>query len=304
MSNAVTKKTNPIDGMLLEVMESINRREGRLENLLPADMPVSRFKESIRLALAITPALLKCDPASVVLSVLKAAKVGVDVSGGSLGHGYLVPYGQECTFVPGYKGLVSLAILAGVVLDMTPVLVYERDAFEVEEGDVPRVAHKPFIPRKANDSRGAIIAAYTRVLLPSGRHVVKGLLYADDIARIESGTAKGGPWGGKHRPEMVKKSTVKNAFKTLGTPTSEQAERLRRALEADADAEALEVDGRVVDVPEEKPATRTAGLKARLTAGQPRETLEATQEKVPLPISHPDAEPPDEVFNRTPGEEG
>lgn len=302
-------KLNPVENMLLTVVDTISRREGRLEQLLPSDMSPQRFTESVRLALATNTDLLACTPESVVLAVLKAAKLGIDVSGGALGHGYLTKYGTECTFVPGYKGLVALAVLAGVVQDMTPILVHEADHFIPEEGDNPRIEHRPFVPRKATDKRGAIIATYTRVLLPSGAKVIKGLLYLDDIARIEAGVkAKNGPWGTAHRPEMVKKSSIKNSFKTIGVPSSEQAARLRAALEADNDADTLEVEGRVIpsEAVPPAPTTRTAGLKNRLTEGQPRETLETPRER--LPMSHPEAEPPDDVVlpggSRQSGEDG
>ena len=129
----------PVDKMMLSLMGEMTRREARLELLLPRDMPVERFKESVRFALAATPALLNCDPGTVMLSVMKAAKLGIDVAAGPLGHGALVPFGKESTFVPMFKGLVMLAVTAGVVKDMTPVLVYERDHFVPTEGDEPRV---------------------------------------------------------------------------------------------------------------------------------------------------------------------
>lgn len=301
------KALSPVDKLMLDLMGSMERRSARLENLLPPDMSVERFKESVRFALAQTPALLKCDPGSVLISVMKAAKMGIDVAGGALGHGALVPFGTECTFVPMYKGLVALAVVAGVVKDMTPVLVYDRDVFEVEEGDAPRLIHKPYVPRKATDGRGDIIAAYTRAILPDGTRVIKGLLYADDIARIESGAAKGGPWGSKHRPEMVKKSTVKNAFKTLGVPSSEQTQRLRAALDADVEAEARETDEPATHTL--TPASGTDGLKATLKAKKQKDAvtmIDGDPEKVTAPVSHsltdPDAEPPPGV--RLPGEEG
>jgi len=307
MSGAIQKqgqqqmKVTPVDTMMLNLMGELSRREARLENLLPPDMPVERFKESVRFALAATPALLKCDPGTVMLAVMKAAKLGIDVAAGPLGHGALVPFGTDCTFVPMFKGLVMLAVTAGVVRDMTPVLVYERDHFVPEEGDNPRVDHKPYVPKNGKDSRGAIIAAYTRVTFPDGSRVVKGMLFADDIERIAA-SSKGSntPWNGPHRSEMVKKSTVKNAFKTLGVPSSEQASRLREALAADIEADARGVD----DAPThaltpESATTGTDGLKRQLRErNRVPETIEPAREAEPVPISHPDAQPPE------PGSEG
>jgi recombination protein RecT len=258
MSNAIQKtekKTSPVDAMLVRMMDSMNARAVRLENLLPPEVSVARFMESIRLALALNPDLAdsaKTDPASVVLAVMEAARAGLDVHGH---YGHLVKYGRECQFIPDYKGLVALAVATGVVQDMTPVLVYEADHFVPQEGETPHIEHMPFVPRKKGDKRGEIIAAYTRVLLPSGERVIKGLLYLDDIERIESGTAKNGPWGGKHRPEMVKKSSIKNGQKTLGIPATEQAERLRAAMEADDRAAVLEGSFTVAE-----PAVATSGV--------------------------------------------
>lgn len=245
MTGAITKqeekqpkKASPVDMAMLGLMAEFTKRDARLENLLPADVSVERFKESIRLALAKTPALLKCDPGSVLLAVMKAARCGLDVAGV---YGHLVPYGAECQFVPDFKGLVALAVATGVVQDVQPVLVYEKDEFAPEEGENPHIHHRPFVPRKAGEARGAIIAAYTRVLLPSGQRVVKGLILMDDIARVEAGvSANKSPWKGPHRPEMVKKTSIKNGFKTIGLPTSEQAARLREAMAAHDESDVVD----------------------------------------------------------------
>lgn len=294
IQNNEAKALGPVDKLMLDLMGSMERRSARLENLLPPDMPVERFKESVRLALAQTPALLKCDPGTVLLSVMKAAKLGIDVAAGPLGHGALVPFGTECTFVPMYKGLVALAVVSGVVKDMTPVLVYEKDVFDPEEGDTPRILHKPFVPKKASESRGDIIAAYTRVILPDGTRVIKGLLYADDIARVAaSSSGRNTPWNGTHRPEMVKKSTLKNAFKTLGVPSTEQTARLREALEADLDAEARELDTDEEPTHSVTPTTGTAALKKRLKASNGGQRItETVDTREHAPADYTPEEPP------------
>jgi recombination protein RecT len=303
VSNAIQKtQQGPVDKMLATIMGDIDSRQAKLQDLLPKDMTPQRFIASVGLALAQQPGLMKCDRGSIVLAVMKAAKLGIDVAGGALGHGYLVPYGTECTFVPGYKGLVALAVVAGVVRDMTPVLVHERDEFVPDEGDSPRILHRPFVPRKAGDTRGPIIAAYTRVTYPDGSTAIKGMLYLDDIARIESGTPKNGPWGGKHRPEMVKKSSIKNAFKTLGVPSSEQAARLVDALAADVEAEARGVDEDATHVLTPEP-TGMEGLKTRLKKQKGESVPEdAATEPGSHSMTDPNAEPPPDM--RLPGQEG
>lgn len=304
MSTAIEKQQQkpmtPVDRQMLGLMAEFDKRGSRLADLLPPGLSVSRFKEGIRFAIAQNPDLLQCSPGSIMVACMKAAKLGVDVSGGALGHGYLVPYAGECTFVQGFKGLVALAVTSGLVKDMTPVIVYEKDEFIPEEGDRPRIIHRPFVQRALTESAGAIIAAYTRVTLQDGTQVVKGMMSLADINRVESTVkAKKSPWFGPHRPEMIKKSSVKNAFKTLGIPEGERTERLRRALEADAEAELVDIQ-----TDQQSPATSSSvigSLKSRaqamLSAPQPTERL-TTREGASLPISHPDAEPPE------PGSEG
>lgn len=284
-------RLTPVESKFLELSDIMNRRKARFEDLLPPWMPPERFVASAKMAMSLMPALVKCTPESILTALFKAAKAGIDVSGGFLGHGALVPFGTECTFVPMFKGLVALAIQTGVAQDMTPILVYSNDVFDPEEGDNPRIVHRPFVPKKQGDKRGDIIATYTRVILPSGKVVIKGLLYLDDIARIESGVkAAGGPWGGPHRPEMVKKSSVKNAIKTIGIPSSDQAQYMAAALQADAEAEGYDVEGEVVS---SAPVARGSGARLKaLAQGGRGEVLELSPEPEAVPVS------------RVPGEEG
>lgn len=292
-NKAVTKqdaKVTPAEAKMLDVFSIMQRRQGKFEDLLPPWMPPERFVAGAKMALALAPELLKCTPESILASLYKAARAGIDVSGGFLGHGALVPFGTECTMVPMFKGLVALAVATGVVQDMTPILVYSNDVFDPEEGDNPRIVHRPFVPKKAGDKRGDIIAAYTRVTLPTGKVVIKGLLYLDDIERIENGAkARKGPWSTPHRPEMVKKSSVKNAIKTIGIPSSEQAQYLTAALSADVESEGHDVEGEVISS-SASPTKGTARLK-ELAAASKGEALEygvtEPPEGVPLPSMEP-----------------
>jgi phage RecT family recombinase len=285
-TKAVEKKINPVDAKFLEIFSTMQRRKERFEDLLPPWMPPERFIAGAKMAVSLQPELLQCTPESLVLALYKAARAGIDVSGGFLGHGALVKYGNEATFQPMYRGLVALAVVTKTVQDMTPVLVHENDHFVPHEGNDDRLEHIPFVMRKKTDKRGEVIAAYTRVLLPSGAKVIKGLLYLDDLMRIEASVkARNSPWNGPHRPEMQKKSTLKNAFKSLGTPSSDQAQYLNAALQADAEADGYDVEGTVVS---SVPIARgTARLKA-LAAGSRAETLEMSATPDPLPVSPPE----------------
>jgi len=59
-----------------------------------------------------------------------------------LGRSYLIPYGRECQFVPGWKGLVDLVNRAGNATVWTGA-VFQGDEFDYALGDSPFVTHKP-----------------------------------------------------------------------------------------------------------------------------------------------------------------
>lgn len=293
MSNNEKKqeqKLTPVDAKFLELSSIMERRKSRFEDLLPPWMPPERFVAGAKMAVSLQPDLLQCTPESLLLALFKAARAGIDVSGGFLGHGALVKYGNECQFIPMYRGLVALAVVTGVVQDMTPILIHEKDHFVPHEGNRGEIEHVPYIIRKRGDSRGEVIGAYTRVLLPSGTKIIKGLLYLDDIDRVESNVkAKNSPWNGPHRVEQIKKTTIKNAWKTLGTPSSDQAQYMAAALQADTEAEGYDVDGEVVS---SAPVARGGARLKALAQGARGETLEFTPEAETVPVS------------RVPGEEG
>jgi recombination protein RecT len=81
-----------------------------------------------------TPALAKCDPYSVMGAAMVATQLGLEP--GPLGRAYLIPYGSECTFVPGWKGLVELTSRSGRAFSWSGVL-FEGQGHIYEQGDSP-----------------------------------------------------------------------------------------------------------------------------------------------------------------------
>ncbi|MCB0280793.1 MAG: recombinase RecT, partial [Calditrichaeota bacterium] len=87
-----------------------------------------------------TPKLGNCDPRSVFAAVIQASQLGLEPD--TLGRSYLVPYGNECQFIPGWKGLVDLVNRAGNSTVWTGA-VFEGDQFNYSLGDRPFIDHKP-----------------------------------------------------------------------------------------------------------------------------------------------------------------
>jgi len=98
-----------------------------LQNLIRKSVPnasaAARFTGSLISAVAATPALQKCKPATVVAAALRGEGMGL-----TLGREYhLIPFADSCAYVIGYKGLLALLIASGEVAD--------ADCIEVREGE-------------------------------------------------------------------------------------------------------------------------------------------------------------------------
>jgi recombination protein RecT len=87
-----------------------------------------------------TPALNKCTPESIFAAVIQASQLGLEP--GLQGRAYLIPYGTECQFVPGWKGLVELVNRTGRASAWTGA-VFTGDDFDYALGDSPYVKHRP-----------------------------------------------------------------------------------------------------------------------------------------------------------------
>ena len=82
------------------------------------------------------PQLTKCDPYSVLGAAMVATQLGLEI--GTMGRAYLIPYGTEATFVPGWKGLTELAMRSGRASCWTGVIM-EGQKHEYQQGDSPRI---------------------------------------------------------------------------------------------------------------------------------------------------------------------
>ncbi len=107
---------------------------------LPSHLSKDRMARVALTAFRRNPALQKCDPRSVLGAVIQSAQLGLEPD--TLGRSYLVPYGNECQFIPGWKGLVDLVNRSGKASVWTGA-VFEGDHFEWALGDSPFVTHRP-----------------------------------------------------------------------------------------------------------------------------------------------------------------
>lgn len=261
----------PVD----QLIRAVGDQKVRIEKILPKWMTVDRFLGQVRFALTMSPSaakLQKCTPASVVNSVLMAADLGLDPSG-RLGSAWLVPYGDTCQLIPGYRGLIDLAVRSGFVRSVNAWVVTEKDRFDPVNGKTPR--HIPYLPRTGEDlDPGPVYAAWCRYKTRDGgdESVIMSLR---DIWRIRDRSAgyraaiqynkKDNPWI-TDPDEQYKKTVVRRALKMAPlNPTgglNAELERYSRAVELDDAVEA--VDEPTPGEPEPVKESRTEQVKKGL----------------------------------------
>lgn len=183
-------------------------------------------------AAAKNPKILDCSRESVMMSIMQACELGLE-PGGMLGEGYLVPYGATCQFIPGYRGLISLARRSGQIVSIEAHAVYEEDEFVLEFGLEPKLLHRPTLKAE----RGEVTAFYAVARIVGGGVQHDYMTRADvDAIRKRSRAGNSGPWVTDYN-EMGKKTVIRRLFKTL--PVSVE---LVKALELQAGAEAGDFD--------------------------------------------------------------
>lgn len=138
LKSAATGK--PAPNPVAQFSAFLDKFKPQMALALPRHMNVDRMTRLALTAFSTTPALQKCSPQSIAASIMTAAQLGLEP--GVNGQGYLIPYKDTCTFVPGWKGLVDLVARSGRATVWTGA-VRAGDEFEFQLGDAPFCRHKP-----------------------------------------------------------------------------------------------------------------------------------------------------------------
>lgn len=212
MTNAqqVAKKAKTWQDILIE-----NKVAFR-EALPQVGITPEKVVRTVLTAMRLNPDLQKCEPKSVISSIIQACELGLSLSP-SLGQAYLVPFNntkkgiKECTFIPGYRGFIALMKRTGMVDDVKSVIVYENELFEMNAGTNPFLKHTPLPPAQRGTK---IIGSYTIVCLKDGA-VPFEWMWIDDIMKHKSRSkSKSGPWE-TDTEEMIKKTPIRAIAKRM-----------------------------------------------------------------------------------------
>lgn len=266
------------NGQLVKYQDKVNnvrdlfkRGESQIKLALPKHMTVERQLRIVMTTVQRVPALLDCNPQSLIAAVMQCSQLGLEPDG-ALGHAYLIPFGQQAQLIIGYRGMIDLARRSGQLSTIYARAVYDRDKFVYALGDEEKITHV----RCDDGERGEMTHVYAVAKLKDGGKQMEVMSKADvDAIRKRSRAGQSGPWKTDYE-EMAKKTVIRRLFKML--PVSVE---IQRAVGLDERVDAgLDQDlGDVVELPpaetEDEPAKDAAGLarsRAKgktLTAGNP-----------------------------------
>ena len=235
-----------------------------------------RFTRICLTAMRQTPKLAQCEPASILGAMMTCAQLNLEPNTPQ-GLAYLIPYGRECQFQVGYKGLMQLMYRSGAIASFNADVVYrqevEQGLFEYESGISPRISHKIDLlnPEARTGKPEDVIAAYAAVVLKTGEPIVR-LVTKMEIDQARALNRGNSPAWRDHYAAMAIKTAIKRLSAWL--PVTKVADAFA-AEEATAPAEAV--------VEQEKkpaPAATVAAINAMLEhEPQPAEVTTAEKEE-------------------------
>lgn len=198
-----------------------------MAQVLPKTMTPDRLIKLAITAYNSNPMLAQCDNASIALSLMHAAELGLEPNT-ALGHCYLIPRKNGktgrmlCTFLVGYRGMIELSRRSGEVETIEAQVVREGDGFEVEYGCEKHLRHRP----SYGVAGGKMLAVYAIAKMKGGGYQFE-VMSKDEVdaimARANGSTnRRTSPWDTDYI-EMARKTVVRRLFKYL--PVSTEAQR-------------------------------------------------------------------------------
>lgn len=239
---------------------------------LPGNLTLTRYMRCLATQVQKNPKLMGCTPDSVRASAITCAQMGVEPNGRDA---HLIPYGQECTLIIDYKGLVKLALQSGEISNIHADVICENDIFSYDKG---RIAVHQIDFKKP---RGKVYAVYALANFKDGTEKAE-VMHLDEVESIRNRSRAGqsGPWKTDYN-EMAKKTALRRLSKWLPLSpdihdriTAEDAQTVQETKQEmpspgfmDTDEEddvpmedAIPVESEPVE--EEKPAKKKAAKKA------------------------------------------
>ena len=241
-----------------------------------------RFARVCVTAFRQTPKLQMCSPGSILGAMMTCAQLDLEPNTPN-GLAYLIPYGRECQFQIGYKGLLQLMYRSGAVASFNADVVFKQEVeqglFKYTSGIHPDIHHEiNLLDGSARSGNPAdIVAAYACCVLKSGEPIIR-LVTRKEIDQARAQGGRNSPAWRDHYAQMAIKTAIK---------------RLVAWVPQTRMAEAFDIEDRyakAVDVQAEAPQTGLSleAMNAMMQASAAEAPQEApTVEQTPAPQPEP-----------------
>lgn len=224
----------------------------------------------IRLAVsqfAVDENLAKCRPETFYTALITAAQLGLEPSG-VRGEAYLVPFKGTVQLIPGWRGLIKLALRSKAVRSIYSHVVRDGDDFAIFLGTDVKIHHRPQIG--GGDDR-EVIGSYAVAVMADGTHDVEWM-DAADLKRISdfASRTKVSPAYEQWGDQMARKAPIRRLCKRLPLGDdyflAAKLDELHEAGKPEQIAAYIDIPSDVVDVPAEGKPDRIAAAVGK--AGQ------------------------------------
>lgn len=204
------------------IADLLEAQRHEIARALPAHLDPDRFARIVLTECRRNPKLMQCTPASLLGALMQAAQLGIEP--GPLQQCYLVPYGNEVTFIVGYRGFIDLFRRSGAGATIVAREVCEHDEFSLEyRNDADQLVHVPNLR-----GRGDPYAYYGLARMADGTQLVHVMTLDEiDRHRQRSKSKDSGPW--KTDAVAMSRKTVIRAM----APYLPLSPEVAHALEAD-----------------------------------------------------------------------
>lgn len=199
----------------------IAKNTARFAELLPKHIQPAKFTEVFMQACIANTSLLQCTPASLITCAIRSAQLGL-LPDANTGEAHLIPFANpernytlEAQFLPGYRGLIQLAMRSGQVKKFQPRAVYQGDIFEFEYGTEEFIKHKP------NRQSLVITDVYAIIEFVNGGKMFD-VMSLDEIEAVRNdapewkntpANLRGKTFWGTRFPDMAKKTVIRRLSK-------------------------------------------------------------------------------------------
>lgn len=255
--NQRVKKDDSLVVKRTELMELVDANTTHMAALLPAHISVERMRSLIRQTVTRNPDLLRATRSSLFQALLTAVTLGLSPDG-LLGEAYLIPFkakGGETTitFIPGYKGLVKLALRSGKIARIEAQVVYESDQFDFAMGTEPFITHRWGVEERKDSTMEGISHFYAVAFFVDGTKQFEVMSLEQVGGIMDRAKAARGPWQ-TDPVQMGRKTVVRRLCNLLPlSPDLEIALRLEAEMENNlpqtADFELVGVPPAAIEAP-------------------------------------------------------